>query len=286
MGDRTSWSRRRTLAAGAAGLAVGLLPAPLLAQQSDLRGFDALWRDVDDAIRAFHGNATFLNEGLHIGLPEHAEVGSSVPLSIRFDSEMTEEDYPEVVHILAHRNPTPHVMSAWFTPRAGRAEFSTRIRLEQTQRVTATAKMRDGRHLRADREVSVSFGACAQIGTGGADYVFGFQPEPRVRVPETCAPGEIVPVRTIITHPMETGLRVNAADVWIRQRIISRFDCTLDDASVFRARLYPAVATNPSFAFFARVQDSGTFRFSWYDTTDVTFAEEAAIRVVEPVGQQ
>lgn len=285
MSNCALWTRRRALVAGSAGLATGLLYGPLLAQETDLRGFDPLWRDVDHALRMFFGNVEFLNEGLYIDLPQHADVGNSIPLMVRLDSEMTEEDCPEVVHVLAHGNPTPHIMSAWFTPKAGRAEYSTRIRLEQTQRVTAAAKMRDGRHLRMDRDITVSFGACAQIGTGGADYVFGFQPEPRVSVPEVAAPGEIVPVRTAITHPMETGLRVDSTDDWIRQRIISSFECTLNGDSVFRARLHPAIATNPYLAFHAQVQESGTFHFSWYDTTGVTYTEEASIRVVELAGQ-
>jgi thiosulfate oxidation carrier complex protein SoxZ len=170
-------------------------------------------------------------------------------------------------------------MSAWFTPKAGRAEYSTRIRLEKTQLVTAVAKMRDGRHLRVDREIEVSFGACGQIGTGGADYVFGFKPVPRVSVPETAVPGEIVPVRTTITHPMETGLRLDPTKSWIRQRIISEFECTLNGDPVFRARLYPAVATNPYLAFYARVDQGGTFHFSWYDTTDVTFSTDESILI-------
>jgi sulfur-oxidizing protein SoxY len=280
MAYRSGWTRRQALLAGGAGLVAGVVPfRPALAQISDLRGFDPLWRDAEHAIQMFFGNVEFRNEGLHIDLPQHADVGNSVPMTIRLDSAMTEEDCPEVIHILSHGNPTPHIMSAWMTPRAGRAEYSTRIRLEQSQTVTAVAKMRDGRHLRVDRDISVSFGACAQIGTGGADYVFGFQPEPRVRVPGTASPGDIVPVRAAITHPMETGLRTDSTDDWIRQRIISRFDCKLNGEEVFRARLYPAIATNPYLAFFARIEDGGTFRFSWYDTTDVTYTAEASIGI-------
>lgn len=276
-------SRRLLLAGAASGLGAGLLvPQALRAQQIlDTRGLDPLWRTADEAMHAFFGPVTYLRQGLELDLPEHTDAGSSVPLAVRIPAAMTEADYPKVVHILAHLNPTVHVLSAWFTPQSGRAEFSTRIRLERTQMVTAVAQMSDGRHIRIDREISVSFGACAQIGTGTNDDVFSFEPVSRVSVPTTAGPGEIVPVRALISHPMETGLRYDAFQDWVRQRIISRFGCTYDGSEVFRVRLYPAVATNPYFLFYARAGKSGDFDFSWYDTTDKTYTNRASIQVTQ-----
>ena len=268
-------TRRRALA-----IAMGAAFAPAAAAQvTDLRGFDPLWRDAEAAIRAFLGPVTFQRAGIALDLPEQTDSGSTVPLTLRIDAAMTEADHPVVVHVLAHGNPTPHVFSAWFSPANGRAELSTRIRLERTQSVTAVARMSDGRHLRVDRDVGVSFGACAQIGEGSNDDVIAFAPRTRASVPVRAGRGEIVPVRTLISHPMETGLRLNAADEWIRQRIVSRFRCAFAGRPLFRARLYPAVASNPYFHFHARVLESGVFDFDWYDTLDMTFADRAVIEV-------
>jgi hypothetical protein len=184
-----------------------------------------------------------------------------------------------VVHVLAHRNPSPHVMSAWFKPEAGRAEYSTRIRLETSQKVTAVAQMSDGRYLRKDVEVAVSFGACGQVGTGDNDDIARFQPETRVSVPLRARHGEVIPIRALISHPQETGMRRDGYLGWIDQRIISRFGCTYAGVEFFRARLYPAIATNPYFSFFAKVDQSGLFQFSWYDIIDVTYANRAGIIV-------
>ncbi len=281
MAQAWSLTRRRFMAGAGAGMASGLLAASRAgAQVTDLRGFDPLWRDADDALRAFFGPVEFLDEGLYLDLPQHADVGSSVPLTVRVDSEMTEADYPRVVHILAHGNPTPHILSVWFKPEAGRAEFSTRIRLETTQTVTGAVEMSDGRHIRFDRDISVSFGACGQVGSGDNDDIAAFQPETRVSVPETARRGEIIPIRAVISHPMETGMRLNATEEWIRKRIISRFGCTHAGVEFFKARLYPAVATNPYFSFFARAEESGPFEFSWYDMTDLTFTDRAEFKVV------
>lgn len=281
MAERPAWTRRKLLAAATGIAAAGALaPRPSAAQKIvDLRGLDPLWKNAEDAIHAFFPRTTFESDGLDIDLPQHTDAGSSVPITVRFPGEVTPADFPRVVHILGHGNPTAHILSAWFSPAGGKAEFSTRIRLEKSQKVTAVAELTNGRHIRVDKEISVAFGACAQIGTGTNDDIFAFQPQPRVSVPPTAARGAIVPVRALISHPMETGLRLDAFDEWVRQRIISRFECTFEGQSVFRARLYPAVATNPYFQFWATAERSGAFEFSWFDMTDKTYTARAAITV-------
>lgn len=267
---------RRSVLATLAGTA--LAPVAGRAQVTDLRGFDALWRDAEDAIRAFFGDVTYSRDGLVLDLPEHSDAGSTVALALRGPLPGL-GPVPLVVHVVAHKNPTPHVLSVWFSPLSGRAELQTRIRLETSQRVTAVAKMSDGTYRRIDREVSVAFGACAQIGDGTNDEVAAFRPQAKVSVPPTAPAGEIVTLRALISHPMETGLRLSATQEWVRQRIVSRFSCAFDGQEVIRVRLYPAVSTNPYFQFHARVERSGTFTFEWYDTTDETYTASAPITV-------
>jgi predicted secreted protein len=289
MNDGSKLTRRRLIAGAGLGLAASLLSGGRVSAQqlvdraadrlTDLEGFDPLWRDAEYAIDIFFPGVKFQSEGLHLDLPQQSDVGSFTPMTVRFDSAMTPADYPIVVHILAHNNPSPHVMSAWFKPEAGRAEFSTRIRLETTQKVTAVAQMSDGRYLRKDVNVAVSLGACGQVGSGSNDDVNAFQPETRVSVPVRARRGDIVPIRAVISHPQETGMRRDPYLGWVDQRIISRFGCTFRGVEFFRARLYPAIATNPYFAFYARAEQNGTFEFSWYDMFDLTFTNEAAIVV-------
>ncbi len=272
----TGWTRRGFVVASACGAVAG---GRAVAQITDLRGFDPLWRDADDALRAFFGPVEFSGDGLHVDLPQHTDVGSSVPLTVRVDAAMTADDFPRVIHVLAHKNPTPHVLSVWMLPEAGRAEFSTRIRLETSQTVTVAAEMSDGRHLKVDREISVSFGACGQIGSGGNDEIAAFRPETRISLPAIATRGEVFPIRALISHPQETGMRLTATDEWVRKRIISRFGCTYQGREFFKVRLYPAVATNPYFAFFARAEESGPIDFEWYDMTDLTFRDSGEVIV-------
>ena len=275
-------ARRDFLTGVGAGLSsLMLAPNPSLAQVTDLRGFDPLWRSAEDAIYMFFGDVTYRKAGIEIDLPEHSDVGSSVPLTVRIVSSMTEEDYPKVLHVMAHGNPTPHIMSVWFRPECGKAEFSTRIRLERSQKVTVVAQMSDGRYLRVDQQASVSFGACAQIGTGSNDDVFAFKPQTKVNVQAEAPKGSIIPVRALISHPMETGMRLDPTDEWVRKRIISRFECNYNESSLFRARLYPAVATNPYFMFYMKAQETGHLTFYWYDMTGPTYEDRTQIKVNE-----
>lgn len=105
-------------------------------------------------------------------------------------------------------------------------------------------------------------------------------PLPRVKVPETAAAGEIVEIKALISHPMESGFRRDEAGAPIPRRIVHRFSCMFEGVPVFSCDLGPGVAANPYFAFSARVPDSGTFTFVWEDDDGSVFREERAIRVI------
>lgn len=274
-------SRRGLLALTPAATALSLVAPGALAQSVDVRGrgYDPLWRSAEETIEAFLGVGPFERAGISIETSDHVDNGASVPLKIRFASTMTAADHPRVVHVVAHANPNPQVVSAWLAPECGRAEFSTRIRLERSQRITAAAQMSDGRLLRADEDVEIMVGACADDSTGTPDDIASFAPQSRVSVPATARVGDIIVVRAIISHPMETGLRLDEFEDWVRQRIISRFSCSFNGRPLFRARLYPAVSANPFFQFYARAQESGSFNFDWYDTQDKTFTNKAQLTV-------
>ncbi len=244
------------------------------------RGYDPLWRDAEETIAAFLGPGPYARGAARLVIPDYVDNGASVPVTVEIDSAMTPQDHPRVAHLVAHANPNPQVVSVWFTPENGRAAFSTRIRLERSQRLTLVAQMNDGRLLREDVEVEIAMGACADDGSGTIQDVTNFRPVSRVSAPAQARQGEIVTVRALISHPMETGLRLNELDDWVRQRIISSFTCAYGGKTLFRARLYPAMAANPFFEFHCRAEHSGTLDFSWYDTQDLTFVNQARLTVL------
>lgn len=91
--------------------------------------------------------------------------------------------------------------------------------------------------------------------------------------------GEVVEVRVIIQHAMETGFRVEAGKRVARNAIHS-LTCRYNGVEVFRATLSPGIAANPYLRFFTRAVDSGELDFWWLDDDDVQGTARAPITVV------
>jgi sulfur-oxidizing protein SoxZ len=101
-----------------------------------------------------------------------------------------------------------------------------------------------------------------------------------VNVPKTAKRGDVIEIKTLIAHPMETGFRAGPNGRLIPRDIITRFACEYDGAEVFALTLTPAIAANPFIAFTMVATQSGALTFRW--TGDNGFsAEESASIVVE-----
>ena len=116
------------------------------------------------AERAILAGRTPIASGVTVDMPLLSENGNSVDLAIRVESPTTAEDHVTAIHILAEKNPYPRVASLGLSPRAGRAEVATRIRLATTQTVLVLAETSRGQVHRASREVIVVLGACVEGG--------------------------------------------------------------------------------------------------------------------------
>jgi len=91
-----------------------------------------------------------------------------------------------------------------------------------------------------------------------------------VNAPQTARRGEIIEIRAMIAHPMETGYREGPNGVVIPRHIIKRFVCTYDDAEIFSAELFPAISANPFLTFSTVATVSGSIKFAWTDDRDHT----------------
>ena len=101
----------------------------------------------------------------------------------------------------------------------------------------------------------------------------------RLRVPKTAQRGEIIEIRVMVEHPMESGFRHDNMGKPIPRHIATDFDCRYNGREVFRATLYPAVSTNPFFTFYLVAQESGDLVFSWADDRGGTATETARLTV-------
>jgi|SRR6516165_2899478 len=100
-----------------------------------------------------------------------------------------------------------------------------------------------------------------------------------INLPQRAKRGEIIEIKTLIAHPMETGYRLGNTGTAIPRDIINRFVCTYNGEEVFRAELFPAIAANPFIAFFTTATESGELAFSWTDDHGQTQTEIRKITV-------
>ena len=89
--------------------------------------------------------------------------------------------------------------------------------------------------------------------------------KPRVRVPRDATAGETIVIKTLISHPMESGQRKDGDGNIIPRSIINRFKADFNGQNVIDVTLEPAISTNPYFQFDAVVPEAGEFKFTWYD---------------------
>lgn len=103
---------------------------------------------------------------------------------------------------------------------------------------------------------------------------------PRIKLPESAKAGDIIEVKTLITHVMETGHRKDKDGKPVPRDIINLFVAKFGETEVFRAELGPGISANPFISFQMRVPGPGTFEFQWTDDKGVTIVELAPLNVV------
>lgn len=104
-------------------------------------------------------------------------------------------------------------------------------------------------------------------------------PKPRVKVPKKASKGEVITIKTLISHPMESGQRKDKEGNLIPRQIINKFTCEFNGQTVFSCDMDPAVSANPYMEFSAKVEESGTFKFTWVDDDGSVYETENKITV-------
>jgi sulfur-oxidizing protein SoxY len=147
---------RRQFLAAAGGLGAALATGPAQAQlQANPAAMGMAVQKVT------HGAA--VNKGkVKLDLPPLSENGNTVAMSVTVDSPMTAENYVKAIHVFTEKNPQPNVIGIKLGPRAGKANISTRIRLADSQTVTAIAELSDGSFWSDTADVVITLGACLE----------------------------------------------------------------------------------------------------------------------------
>lgn len=147
-----SISRRQAFAVGAGAIAVAALG------QSVTPAFAA--NNIEEMSKKFTGGASPVAGKVKLDLPEIAENGNTVPITVSVDSPMTDKEYITDIIVLADGNPSAGIATFHFTPASGVAEANTRIRLANTQNIVAIAKTNDGKFYTGSKQVKVTIGGC------------------------------------------------------------------------------------------------------------------------------
>jgi sulfur-oxidizing protein SoxY len=140
------------MAIGAGALATALFGGPINEVSAA--------NNAEELIKTFTGGKSPATGRVKLDLPEIAENGNTVPMTVLVESPMSEQSYVETVLIVADGNPNAGVATFHFSPTSGAAEANIRIRLATSQNVIAIAKMNDGSLFTASKQVKVTIGGC------------------------------------------------------------------------------------------------------------------------------
>jgi len=102
---------------------------------------------------------------------------------------------------------------------------------------------------------------------------------PLINVPARAKRGQVIEIKTLISHVMETGFRHSSIGVLLPRDIITEFVCTYAGEEIFRSDLYPAISANPFITFHTVATQSGTLTFTWTGDNGFSVTEQASITV-------
>ena len=150
-------TRRRFLALTGSTAVIGALPLAIRVGPAD-----ATPEMMQSAIRTVTSGANVQTGKVKLDIPPLVENGNSVPMTVSVTSPMTATDYVKSIHVFNEKNPQPNLGNFYLKPSAGRAQVSTRVRLADSQKITAIAKLSDGSFWSTTVDVVVTLAACTE----------------------------------------------------------------------------------------------------------------------------
>ena len=209
--------------------------------------------------------------GLQLDLPSVSEDGSAVPVGIEFTGELQPGDRLSSLHLFATENPKPELIGFRLLSEYTLPSFNTRIRLNESQQVIAVAISEQGHSWVSAKDVRVTISGC--LVRDDNEVVSGQMENPRIALPRRVQPGQPVELRTLISHPMETGLRPDADGSLIPQNLVQNLQLTIDEQPALEVQFANGTAANP----YVRLLIQGQGRdlaFRWQDQHGVEVVEK------------
>ena len=149
-------TRRRFLELAGAAAAIGAVPVVTV------REAVATPETMAAAIRTVVGTATVQPGKVKLDIPPLVENGNTVPMTVSVASPVTPQEFVKSIHVFNEKNPQPNIGNFFLGPRAGHAQISTRVRLADSQKIIAIARLSDGSFWSATADVVVTLAACTE----------------------------------------------------------------------------------------------------------------------------
>lgn len=149
-------TRRRFLRLAGSAAAIGVVPIV------SLRPAAATPETMAAAIRNVVGSAAVRTGKVKLDVPPLVENGNTVPMTVSVTSPMTPDDYVKSIHVFNEKNPQPNIGNFYLGARSGRAQISTRIRLADSQKIIAIARLSDNSFWSVSADVVVTLAACTE----------------------------------------------------------------------------------------------------------------------------
>ena len=149
-------SRRRFLGLAGSTAVLGAIPIVTV------RPAEATPAMLATAIRNVVGEAVVRTGKVKLDVPPLVENGNTVPMTVSVSNPMTSDDYVKSIHVFNEKNPQPNVGNFYLGPHAGRAQISTRIRLADSQKIVAIARLSDDSFWSTSVDVVVTLAACTE----------------------------------------------------------------------------------------------------------------------------
>ena len=103
--------------------------------------------------------------------------------------------------------------------------------------------------------------------------------KPRVKVPKKVARGDIIQVKSLLSHPMESGHRQGADGGLVPRQIIHKFTCKVNGVDAFSMDLEPAVSSNPYISFMLKIEEDSELSFEWHDDNGDIYTKTSNVKV-------
>ena len=219
-----------------------------------------------------------LQEGMiQLEAPEVAQDAATVTVSIKVDAAQSAERFVKTLHLIVDRNPIPIAAIFYLTPESGRANLSTRIRLQTFSHVRAIAEMNDGSLYMSARLVQAAGGCTAPVGKDDAEAKARLG-EMRIRTDSDVKLNQPNRAQLLVRHPQHNGLQSELSTGFsIPPDYITSITLSYGGKVFMKADTGFALSQNPSLHFYFVPQGSGALVASITDTANRTFTHSVPI---------